>query len=277
MSSNKNIVILGASKGVGFFTALHLVKDGNNNNLTLLLRKPELFNNLPEITELSDDCRNRIMIVPGDAFNQEDVEKTFQTAHAVAPIDCVIATIGGTMDFSNPLYPKLVPPLICTNYGSVLLRVLRSYLETNNTKTRLIAVTSNGLGKEEFNHLTFSQKALYSWLLVEPHIDKENFEFLIFQASGTQHPDPSIQKTAAKELVDHDLSLIDQSQHWLKNFVIVRPAFLSDGPEVGKYLVDRSLHKRTGISRADVGHFIGKELIGKNNITWDGGAVAIAY
>ncbi|KAJ1523086.1 hypothetical protein HK096_001876, partial [Nowakowskiella sp. JEL0078] len=107
------------------------------------------------------------------------------------------------------------------------------------------------------------------------HLDKEVFEYLIFLNAGLPHPDPFVTSTATKEIASHNPEALNMPQGWLKNFTIVRPAFMNVIEITVVYVVE-DLQKCQNVSRADVGHFIAKDLIGKGRLDWNGGAVGIA-
>ena len=80
-------VLLGASKGCGYFAALQLLETSPQDSITMLLRKPEVIENDPKFEGYIKE--GRCKIVKGDATDEEDVRKCFEDK-----VDFVVSTIG---------------------------------------------------------------------------------------------------------------------------------------------------------------------------------------
>jgi len=82
-------VILGASRGIAYYTALRLL---NNDWTCTLLRKPATVENNDKFKPYLE--KGKLIIVQGNATNLSDVTKLF-----TKPVDLVLTTVG---EFSIP-------------------------------------------------------------------------------------------------------------------------------------------------------------------------------
>ena len=86
-------VLLGASKGVGYFTALYLLEQPDERwTCTLLLRNPTTLSTDPQLKTYID--QGRLSVVKGDATSEEDVGKFFGEK---VTVDVVISSIGESL------------------------------------------------------------------------------------------------------------------------------------------------------------------------------------
>ncbi|TPX69380.1 hypothetical protein SpCBS45565_g02412 [Spizellomyces sp. 'palustris'] len=260
-------LLFGASRGCGLEAAFELLTSGHD--VTLFLRNVNVIESHPRVQSLPVDQRSRLHTVKGDAFVKEDVEGAFDSIGS--DLGTVLFSIGGKPSFANPLAPKLEPAEVCERGIGVVLPVLKAYGEEYGVQPRLVVVSSSGLGTVGHAELPLIMKPMYSWLLKEPHADKEKLEAHVYHAAGLTHPDATIDQSTQTSL--HTQSLPQPG--WLKEFVIVRPAFLTDGPCTQNYRADEHLKTYT-ISRADIGHFIGKACVGEG-CTWVNKAVTVGY
>lgn len=102
-------------------------------------------------------------------------------------------------------------------------------------------------------------KPMYSWLLKEPHADKEDMERLVNSYAGIQHVDFNPTPGEVK----------------LGNVVIVRPSLLVDGPVKGKVRAGESLEGAWTVQRSDVGRFIAVEC-GPGVDTWRNKGIVVS-
>ncbi|KAI8922129.1 hypothetical protein DFJ77DRAFT_445428 [Powellomyces hirtus] len=252
------VLLFGASRGCGLESAVQLVEAGHS--VTLFLRDPSKLD-----ARLSSDKINSGLVatVKGDAFNAEDVRAAFKSVDG-GP-DMVVTSIGGTPVMSG-LSLRLEPPKICERAVDILLPIMKESVQKRGKPIRLTVLSSSGLGKIGHQELPLPMKPLYSWVLKEPHADKEQLELKVYHAAGLKHPDASIEANTKSE---------PTAEPWLSEFILVRPALLTDGARKGIYRADEHLKAWT-ISRADVGHFVATECI-KPATQWLNKPVTIGY
>ena len=95
----RNIIITGASQGLGAYCAQQMSKKGAN--IALISRNKE---NLNLVLNLCDSSKNNI-VVPLDITNSIDCEKKINEIinHFDGKIDSVIHSVGGGLGFRDPL------------------------------------------------------------------------------------------------------------------------------------------------------------------------------
>lgn len=134
---------------------------------------------------------------------------------------------------------------------------------------KFVIVSSTGLTKASHENLPILFKPLYSWLLQMPHADKLGLERILHYAAGKpwadSEPEPEIMNGGAGGGVDWKSRPGLPSAGSLKNWIIVRPALLTDGKcEADKQdkkrkpykIVEGDGYKGYTVSRADIAHFI---------------------
>jgi NAD(P)-dependent dehydrogenase (short-subunit alcohol dehydrogenase family) len=82
----RHAVLLGASRGIAYYTTLNLLST-DEWTCTLLLRKPETLAADPKLTPYVES--GKLVFVKGNGTNVEDVAKLFDK-----PADVVITSIG---------------------------------------------------------------------------------------------------------------------------------------------------------------------------------------
>ena len=104
-------------------------------------------------------------------------------------------------------------------------------------------------------------------MLKIPHADKAELEKLVMQSA------------AIKDVDQNPGGQRDSALPQLQEAIIVRPALLTDGTASKTYRADEVLNGAWRVSRADVGHFIYSECLGKRKDQgqWVNKAVLIAY
>jgi 3-oxoacyl-[acyl-carrier protein] reductase len=95
----RNIIISGASQGLGEYCAIQMSKKGAN--IALISRNEE---NLNRVLNLCDTSKNNI-VVPLDITNSIDCEKKINEIinHFDGKIDSVIHSVGGGLGYRDPL------------------------------------------------------------------------------------------------------------------------------------------------------------------------------
>ncbi|KAA1479486.1 hypothetical protein DENSPDRAFT_846263 [Dentipellis sp. KUC8613] len=274
-----NVYALGASRNIGYYASLRLLKKGAT--VTFLLRNPSIFDNDADIQPYIKEGKARL--VKGDALNREDVAAGWTSAGQVGPIDLLLFTVGGTPNFSIRHGLVLATPDLCTRS---ILNTL-STLPRTQPAPRVVVVTSTGLSETANADLPYAVRALYM-LIHTIHADKMGAERVLLRVQGT--PLPADKKDAGLELLPAGWESTEglPTKGALPDLVIVRPAVLTDGAcyaESGKksdeYRVraegDKAVPKGYTISRRDVAHFIVERLLGSEWDTYKGKGVSLAY
>ncbi|KAG8902305.1 hypothetical protein FRB99_004644 [Tulasnella sp. 403] len=260
---------IGASRNIGYFTALKFLQQGHT--VAFLLRKTNVFDN--DDTMKSFIASGQVQLIKGDALVEDDMRRAWAEASSVdAPVDLVLFSVGGTLQFTLKKGFFIHPPNLCT---AALLNTLSTYPNPSSAiQTKFVVITSSGITQSSHDDLPCVMKPMYSVLLKSPHADKLGMEKLLHHSSGSSAV--WIEAGPKKEILATGWESRVGEKGWLKHLVIVRPSFLTDGPETGVYQVGEDLKKRYTISRRDVAHFIGGTLLEK----WDefeGKGVVIGY
>ncbi|RUS22505.1 hypothetical protein BC937DRAFT_88718 [Endogone sp. FLAS-F59071] len=178
----------------------------------------------PARLQLSDQDKAKIIIHKGDVCNYEDVRKLLKDQ------DVVVSSIGIRVDMK--MIRDGTDVTICKDGTISILEALKSIYDDGLPVPRLIVVSSMGIG-EHAKELPYLLWPFYHIVLHKPHIDKDRMEKAVIEASD-----------------------------WLKQWILVRPALLTDGKHTGNYRVIETANGYT-ISRADVADFIIKNLTSK--------------
>ncbi|GAB1522280.1 hypothetical protein RhiTH_005394 [Rhizoctonia solani] len=244
-----HVLLLGASRNIGYFVAQRLLAKGHT--CTLLLRKPDVMESDPSMKGYIQSGLAKL--VRGDALVREDVQKAVNTANADGKLELIFFGIGGDPSLSLTKGFVITPADVTTRSMNVLL----STIKDSNIRPRLITVTSNGLDERSHSLLPWPLKAFYSGLLKVPHEDKIGQENTVNQATNIEG--------------------------WFdpKNVVIVRPALLTSGAcladkDSDAYRVGDELTGAWTVSRADVGHFVAEKVLEDWN-RWAGKPWVVAY
>jgi len=142
-----------------------------------------------------------------------------------------VSAIGSAVNMNN-IFDPIQDSTICTDGIVNILKALKSIHDDGLPVPRLIVVSSMGIG-EQGKELPLLLRPFYKIVLHKPHVDKERMEKAVMEASD-----------------------------WLKEWILVRPALLTNGKHSGKY---RAIQTSSGytISRADVADFMIKNLASK--------------
>ena len=154
---------------------------------------------------------------------------------------------------------------------------------------KFIFVSSTGLTKASHAELPILLKPLYSWLLQIPHADKLGLERIVHHAAGKPWVDPEPEPEIMNESVGDGADWKSRSglpaAGSLKNWIVVRPALLTDGKCEGDKanrkdkpykIVEGDGYKGYTVSRADVAHFIAEDAI-LHWDQWNGKILAVGY
>jgi len=265
------VLFFGASRGCGLYAALDLLKSGST--CIFLLRKPSALTDSPDFKALSDEDRARAIVVQGDAFVTEDVEKAFKEAGN--ELDAVVYSIGGVPNFAlSPFGFVVTPRDVCERSIATILPVIKRHQSSISPpkKLRMVIVSSMGLGKKGHKNLALPMKPLYA-MIAQPHEDKEALELLACKAASLPLPDyPKTHQRIASSL----LNAVEPIPEL--DLIIIHPAFYTDGNPKGIEHI-RTAESEQGfytISRKDVGLFI-PTCIGEKGDQWVGKSVVIGY
>jgi len=232
-------------------------------------------------------------VAVGDALKKDDIRKVL----TASTYDFILFSIGASADsdlslssslahlptlpprhtgliFKLPV-PTINPPDLCGSSMRVFLKVFRTMPEEVKA-TKLIVISSSGLGRKGHEALPLLMKPMYGWMLQVPHVDKLVMERLIGRAAG--QPTWGEDSPAEADEVDE--------QPWL-NVAVIRPAFLTDGECQGEndkkrrpgkqpYRVGELLPSAYIIARKDIAHFITEQVIPQFD-KYKGRAVDVSY
>ncbi|WWC88732.1 uncharacterized protein L201_003645 [Kwoniella dendrophila CBS 6074] len=259
--NNKQAVFFGASKGIGYFTLLSILENNQDWNTTLLLRKPDCFNDNHLIKPFIDN--GRVKIIKGDATNEVDIRKCFDNDNK--RVDLVVSSIGAAPSFGLTGI-KIDQPELCTKGTLGLLHVLQ---ELKTPLPRLIIVSSMGIGQAH-QDMPLDMRLMYSWLLEKPHEDKKSLEYLIHR-SGSGLVEMTSTKDIPSKTILSDSQIQSVKQNFLNEVIIIRPAFMpteeafdaKPTQDKSKVRIEEGLKCYT-IKRSDVGRFIQEDCISPN-------------
>jgi hypothetical protein len=175
------------------------------------------------------------------------------------------------------------PPDLCTRAMRNVLSTMPQRFRMAGSQPRVIVVSSTGLGKAGIAALPFLHRMTYPTLIAEPHHDKLGQELVLAHVSG-RLGSPGWVKTS--ETVETKIlpsgweatSAGLPTKGELSEVLIVRPAWLTDGPATGVYRVvdGQGDHQCKTISRQDVAHFIVNQAVPTWS-QWSGKAVSLGY
>ncbi|KAG7087726.1 hypothetical protein E1B28_013672 [Marasmius oreades] len=265
-----NILSLGGSRNIGYFSAIRLLDSGCT--VTFLLRN---------LSKLQDDevigkyvASGKAFLVKGDALEKSDVENGWKEAGKHGNIDVLLFTVGGTPEMSLTKGAIIKPAdLVTRSFMNTI-----TTMPTSQPQPKIIAVSSTGLTKTSHASLPLPLKPLYAWMLALPHKDKIGLEIIIHHCAGWTWN--------SKEDGEADEGILPSN--WtstpglpapgtLKNVLVVRPAMLTDGEcqaekkkkgsGSGKskpaYRVSEGELGGYTVSRRDVAHFIADVVLNK--------------
>ncbi|KAG8947124.1 hypothetical protein FRC04_010975 [Tulasnella sp. 424] len=260
------VLAIGASRNIGYFATLNLLKAGNT--VVFQLRNVSAFDDDAEMQPFVKSGQAKL--VKGDALVQEDARTAWTEANADGvPVDVVLLTVGGAAKFTLTKGFVINPPNLCT---SALVNILSVIPHDLSTQPKIVAVTSNGITAKSHQGIPFLAKGFYA-LITVPHADKLGMEKAIHWSAGwpwkEEQPEAHILPQGWQEQ-------LGGKPGWLKSVVVVRPAILTDGEEVGKYKVGQEIPGLWTVSRKDVGHFISNDVL-KDWSKWEGKAVSVGY
>ncbi|KAG8870802.1 hypothetical protein FRB98_001341 [Tulasnella sp. 332] len=255
---------IGASRNIGYFTALTLLQQGHQ--VVFLLRRLNVFDDDPAMKPFMDSGSAKL--VQGDASVVSDMSRAWATATSDGPVDTVLFSVGAIPSFSFTKFDfALTVPDLCT---AALINTLTT-IPSAMPQPRVIAITSMGITKDSHRHLPYLLRPLYA-VIRSPHADKLGMERVVHYSAGWT-PEWK-ENEPIKEVLAPGWETKLPEKGWLKHAVIVRPAILTDGEALAKYRVGDHLKASYTISRKDVAHFITNDLL-ENWEKYDGKAITV--
>ncbi|GAB1526705.1 hypothetical protein RhiTH_009877 [Rhizoctonia solani] len=251
------VLLLGASRNVGYFLAQRLVAQGHT--CTLLLRNPGSMESDSAMASYVRD--GKVKLIGGDGLVREDVQQAWDATKSNGEVDVVYFGIGGYPKFSITQGFVLTPADLTTRCSEIILSIVQSST-TPATRPKLIAITSNGLDKRTHALLPLPLKPVYKYALRTAHEDKIGLEKNVRNAAGWNEG-------------------VEGGWFGAQNLVIVRPAMFTDGECLGNqnadaYRVGEELTSAWTVSRADVAHFVAEQVLADWN-KWAGKSWVVAY
>lgn len=148
---------------------------------------------------------NNLTVVQGSVTDANAVKQTLM--YKEEPVDIIVNGIGGKLIFDGPLKPTLDNPTICQDGMRTILEVSRTLnpvRDGDDKKPLLVVLSTTGISEKR--DLPFLMMPMYKWMLKVPHVDKKAMEDLILQEIST-----------------------DKAERGIREYIIVRPSFLTDG------------------------------------------------
>ncbi|KAJ7670246.1 hypothetical protein B0H17DRAFT_1086212 [Mycena rosella] len=250
-----NILTFGASRNIGYFSAVRLLEKGAT--VTFLLRSPAVFDEDKLIQGYVKSGKARL--VKGDATNEVDTRRAWDAAGVV---DAVIFSVGATQ-VSFSIFKGIViePHNVVTQCILSVLCTMPTYADA--PQPRFIAISSIGLTRSAHAALPLLIKPVYS-MLESPHRDKLGLERTLAHCAGWTWTDkePTADIMGEEWMQRKGLP----APGALEQVLVVRPALLTDGECVadqvaakGKGRSYRASAEELGaytVSRKDVAHFV---------------------
>ncbi|KAJ6498975.1 hypothetical protein C8R45DRAFT_99383 [Mycena sanguinolenta] len=255
MASNLNVLSIGASRNIGYFSAVRLLEKGAT--VTFLLRLPSAFESDATIQKYVQSGRARL--VKGDASIEADTGRAWDAAGTV---DAVIFSVGTYPKFQLTKGFVQTPPNLVTQCLLNVLCTMPTY--TSAPQPKIIVISSTGLTPSAHAALPLLLKPLYGVVLAAPHRDKIGMERAIAHCAGWTWDPKADGPVAESEILGEGWTQRKglPTPGSLKRMLVVRPALLTEGKCVvdenkGKgYRVSENELGGYTISRKDTAHFV---------------------
>ncbi|KAJ6625833.1 hypothetical protein B0H10DRAFT_2000934 [Mycena sp. CBHHK59/15] len=241
-----NILTFGASRNIGYFSAIRLLEQGAT--VTFLLRSPSIFDTDAVIQKYVKSGNARLL--KGDATNEADTQRAWDTAGVV---DGVIFTVGGTPSFNLLKGFVIKPHNLVTQCILNVLCTMPTYPDAPQPK--IIVLSSIGVTPVAHAALPLLLKPLYSMIAV-PHKDKVGMEYVIAHCAGWAW-DPKADGKPAIDLMGEGWTERKglPAPGTLKHALVIRAALLTDGPCLADQASEKGKGKRYRVSEEELGGY----------------------
>ncbi|KAF9500170.1 hypothetical protein BDN71DRAFT_1502269 [Pleurotus eryngii] len=283
---SSNIIVIGGSRNIGYFSALRFLAKGST--VTFLLRTPSVFDKDTAIQEYVKS--GKAYLVKGDCQVEADVQRVWDEAGSKGPVDLLLFTLRITGTYPNFTLTK---GFVQNPVGLVtqsFFNVLCTFPINQSPQPKVITLSSIGLSRTSHDSLPLALKPIYAWLLAAPHKDKLGMEVLAAHAAGWSWDSKSDGEPGDDVMRGEPWGTAWKTRKGLpaegtiKRILVIRPALLTDGDckadKAGRkgepYRVSEKELGGYTVSRKDVAHFITQAVTEK----WDqyeGKQVNIGY
>jgi len=248
--TNKNIVITGASRGIGAATALEFAKLGAN--IVLIARSPDKINQIAD--KINESQPNKAIAIACDVSDYASVEKAInQTLKSFGGIDCLINNAGVIdpivrLDQSDPsAWATVIDINIKGVYNGMRAVIPHMLKQGSGTIVNLSSGAANN-ALEGWSHYCTS-KAAVKMLTMSGH--KENFEQGITTVGLSPGTVATDMMAGIKESGINPVSQLDWSVHIPPEWPAKAIAFLCS--EKGREFSGTDFSIKTPEGRALVG------------------------
>ncbi|KAE9383265.1 hypothetical protein BT96DRAFT_929914 [Gymnopus androsaceus JB14] len=238
-----NILAIGASKNIGYYSALRFLDA--KCNVTFMLRSPSAFDS-DEIIQ-SYVRSGQAHLIKGNALVESDMKRAWDEALTHGPVDLVFSSIDSSFSLRKGiiispanLVTKAVLNILCT-------------IPAQSPQPKLVTISSSGLTHKGHAALPLPLKPLYATMGI-PHKDKLE----------TDGPGDDFMGEGWKEREGLPAA------GTLKGVLVIRPAFLTDGDcradsKKDAYKVQEEEIGGWTVSRKDVAHFVADAVLNRWN------------
>jgi len=288
-----NVLSLGGSRNIGYYSALKLLKTGAT--VTFLLRNPAMFD--ADTAMQPYLASGQVRRVKGDGLVKDDVARAWaEAARERSKIDYLIFTVGGKPRFAGLSRGFVIdPPNLVTQ---CLLNALSTIPSSLPQQPRILVITAAGITPTSHASLPFVVKPLFKHFVAVPHADKLGAEKVLhYLTAGLPSWNPSTDGEPPAEVLPSGWERTTgglPQPGTLQHVMILRPSILTDGESLGdKYDVEdnRAKGKKTKttyrvsaegdlggytVSRKDVAHFVADVVLNRWD-TFENKIVNISY
>lgn len=262
----RTIAFFGATGGCINHTLVLSLKAGYT--CIALARTPsKLTSSLKEKGITTETLDRLLTIIPGDGRNLTAVKQTLQSPHGQEGeiVDLIVSGVGGTPHLQWSLWKPVVlgDKTICQDVGATILSAAKEFASAGGKKRPLfINISTTGIPSPGSPwDVPFWFTWFYSWVLQDPHDDKEKLEEKLRAEVGKADEETGI-----------------------GGFVTVKPSLLMDGEGKGlasvRWGVDEKPAIGYTIQRGDVGRFIFERIVREDWVGkegWRNKSVSITY
>lgn len=273
-SSPLNVLSIGGSRNIGFYSSLKLLHVGAT--VTFLLRDPSIFDNNDTISPFLASGQARV--IKGDALVKDDVARAWsEAARDRGQVDFLLFTLGGKPNFHLTKGFTINPPNLVTQ------SLLNALCTLPHPPPKIITISSAGLTPTSHASLPFALKPVYSYLLAGAHADKIGAERILHHCTAGWSWNSAVDGEPGKGILGDGWKDTEglPEQGSLKQVIVLRPSMFTDGESVAEkfeaqgkgtgngkppYRVstDKELKGWT-ISRKDVAHFVVDVILNRWN------------